>query len=193
MNYIVLAISGKATTGKSTLGDFLQESIKERYPLYKVKYYPFASELKRIAKEYFGWDGSKEIFTDNGVVVQDKGRMLLINIGGYFRKIRPSIWYDFVIDKIKAETKGHAGDFKIYLIDDLRYLNEADALNTFGEKIYKLRINRDSVPKLDIESEVDLDGYTKWDKVVNNNGTLEQLRIQADKLADELIMRSFKH
>jgi hypothetical protein len=85
----------------------------------------FADDLKRIAREEFGWDGEKD----------DRGRKLLQVLGTECgRAYNPSIWVDKLLHRIKSlpATKN------LVLIDDLRFDNEAEMVRDNGGKVVNL-------------------------------------------------------
>ncbi len=204
MNFSVLAISGKGQSGKTTTGDYIKSIVKDKFEGYSVDYMPFAGKLKQIATDLFGWDGDKELYYNvtekfytsgesavDNKIVEDKGRQLLINIGGKMREIRPSIWIDFVVSSIRKDIENSRLNNKIYLIDDLRYKNELNVLRQiFGNKLFALRINRNNSLHLNIDSETDLDNVYDWDYTIANNGTLGELLSASYVVSNKVILQS---
>jgi len=156
-----------------------------------VYIHSFAKALKDIATEYFGWSLDKGLYYEikvDGVwkktedipsgtpvefrVIPDKGRQLLINIGQAFRAIRPTIWVDYVINKIKSHAKEREG--QVYLIDDMRFKNELALAKTF-DKCISIRVSRPSSLSIDDISENDLDD-AEFDHYIENNGNMTMLK-----------------
>jgi len=183
MKNLLIAFSGKAQAGKSETSRILCTLTEQN----RVKYVivSFAEPLKQIAREYFGWDGDKGIYYNaDGSLVQDKGRQLLINIGQQFRAIRPTIWADLAIKRIKEIEKDRPED-TLFLIDDLRFENEVNVLKQF-ENSTIVRITRKE-GSLDIDdiSEKDLDNY-KFEEYLENDGSLKELEEGIKKLYNKI-------
>lgn len=104
---------------------------------------------------------------DWSVEKNDQQRALLQQIGQCLREtISPTIWIDYLINKIKKENP------KLVVIDDIRYRNEADAFKDAGFAMVRLDVTKETqdkrIKKLygDVEdskinhiSETDLDNY----------------------------------
>jgi hypothetical protein len=199
MPNVLIVFSGKAQSGKSTSASLLKQIIdtkranenpdinSNRLGDSQAQIFSFAAALKHIAKEYFGWDGNKdfhtqpEIITDTfyqPAIIQDKGRQLLINIGKKFREIRPTIWVDYVINKIKEADKSANDTF--FIIDDLRFQNELALAKTFHTCI-SIRLQRPEQLNLNDISEIDLDG-TEFDYHIVNDGDMDKLKINLTEL-----------
>jgi len=168
----IIAFSGKAQSGKTETSKILKTIALDDD--ITVTIVSFASALKKIATDYFGWDGDKEIYyNEDGSIVQDKGRQLLINIGQQFRAIRPTIWVDIAMDKIKKLDQENPEN-NIFLIDDLRFKNEANVINKI-ENAAIVRVSRkEGALDIDDISEKDLDDYD-FEENLKNNGTLKEL------------------
>jgi hypothetical protein len=206
---VLLGISGKARSGKDTLSNYL---LKEfiRFGLVKVA---FADELKRRLMEDFdlSWEqmyGSlKEIEDERyrkpgppqGCAVEyDDGRglppwywtpreiMQFIGTDCY-RKIDDDFWV-----KQLFKTLSKRG-VKSVVISDCRFVSEVEAVLNRGG--YHIRIYRDSAGAAQgatHASETALDDYDKIDFKVYNNGTLDDLKISANYLAN-LIKEDLKN
>lgn len=163
----VVLVSGYATSGKDTFSDMLIRRIPG------AKKYPFARELKIIAAEHFGWDGKKD----------ERGRMLLINIGRTGREYNINLWVDKVIDKIKAELPALA------VVSDWRFKNEFYRMvEVFGrENVITVRVVREGIQRIYDPSEMDLDDFQDFDCFVYNNGTLEELQTIVERYVEEYI------
>ena len=107
-----IAFIGKMSTGKTSLTDYLVEK-------YGVTKLSFAEPVKEIAVKYFGMDINK------------KDRNILQGVGCKFREIRPLVWVDLLESKIEHN--------KAYVIDDVRFINEAIRLKELGFLIIRLQ------------------------------------------------------
>jgi hypothetical protein len=85
------------------------------------------------------------------------------------RSANSAHWVEQAIKKIGNQTQD-------VVITDMRFLSEYYQLKeAFGDKLRAVRINRfDSSPSTD-PSERDLDSFDKYDIVINNKGTLQEL------------------
>jgi len=189
MKNILIAFSGKAQAGKTESALILQKLVeKDGYKFQKIS---FASPLKEIASKYFDWDGSKENewlnedgptreFEDGTgkdkkepVIMEDRGRQLLINIGMKFREIRPTIWIDLAykeIQRIDAETP----EGIVFCMDDVRFKNELYALGHYDGARFVKVIRQDGQLSLDDISEKDLDDVD-FENIIENNGSIDEL------------------
>lgn len=107
----LILISGKAESGKTLTANIMREKLESENK--KVTLLPFASYLKFICKEHFGWSGKKD----------SEGRMILQYVGtDVVRKRNPDFWVKAVADFV--ETFGQ--DFDFIICDDVRFPNEID-------------------------------------------------------------------
>lgn len=93
---------------------------------------------------------------------------------------RPSTWevryYDEVNKKGFAGYEQVWGTLPNWIITDVRFPNEAQAILARGGKL--IRIERDVCQKIDHPSETSLDDWNDWLCVIKNNGTIEDLKTQ---------------
>lgn len=152
---IVLLISGKAEHGKDTFaGSFIKEA-QDRlgYRCLRIKY---GDILKYICKEYFGWNGTKDI--ENRHILQYVGT----DLG---RTNNPDVWVNCVKEIVKALQT----ECDFVLVPDCRFPNELDWSDTpfFTFTIRINRQNEDGTPYINHlteeqklhPSETALDGY----------------------------------
>ena len=169
---IIFMISGKAGSGKSEVGNFLEKELeKDGYPVLRIA---FGDAVKFCAKKFYGWDGDKN---------NPEGRKLLQTLAT--EKIRsrfPTFWGDFVAKFIAATQKDHV----YVVIDDLRFQNEYQVISDYNTDVICIRVeryneneNQYSNPNMTEEqknhiSETELDHFP-FDYVIENRGTLEDL------------------
>ena len=122
----VIAISGKAESGKDTFARIIKEQLENSK--YKVMIIHFADVLKFVCKQYFNWDGEKDEY----------GRTLLQQVGTEIReRNNPNMWVDITRELIKGVGK----EFDYVLVPDTRFRAEMDMLkNEFNA--FTLRIVR---------------------------------------------------
>ena len=174
----IILISGKASVGKTTVGDFLDELLSE-VPL-NVTSIGFADDLKKVARSEFGWDGRKNL----------RGRRLLQQIGFIGREYSKNIW----VEKLLGDLDNASIFFPdITIIDDWRFLNEAEYFEDGLYDLFKINVLSEIRGGLRGElgedvSETELDNYTSYDYIIENNFTnLEDLKKECEKLVDILI------
>jgi len=150
-----IAIGGKMGTGKSSLADFLVKC-------FQFKKYSFAAKLKELATDLFN--------------MEVKDRELLQILGTKVRELEKDAWVNFVIKQISAEKPLRA------VIDDMRYLNEADILRKNDFTLVKLYTPESLVSKRGVAgfspeamqhpSEIEIDAI-KPHYTIDTSGTLE--------------------
>lgn len=160
-----IIVSGTMGSGKDTVVDY----ICEKYGHEKLF---FAEPIYEIARKYFGMDG--------------KNRVLLQSIGQKMREIEPNIWVNYTFRQAKQYNK--------VAVSDMRQQNEY--LVGINEGFYPIRVvanidiciqrlrERDGVEpdvsRFEHEAEKGADKYEMTE--IHNNGTLEELYEQIDKL-----------
>ena len=163
----VIAISGKAESGKDTIAKEIKYLLEEQN--YKVMIIHFADVLKFVCRQYFDWDGQKD----------DYGRSLLQQVGTEMReKNNPNMWVNIT----KELIRGIGAEFDYVLVPDTRFKEEINMLNEYFDctsiRVLRQNINSygmasDHVNHLTNEqrahkSECDLDDY-KFDYFIINN------------------------
>lgn len=199
---MIIGISGKAQSGKDTVCKMIQYCIhyqkaRELYPNlqpFGIEHYEyclrngigdstfrknsFARKLKAMAAELLEEDIEqfedinfknehnfiKDINSDNETLTN---RQLLQFIGDKMREIDPDIW---VKGLLNSYCKYHN-----WIIPDLRFKNEAKGIRETDTNSLLIRVENPRVKLMNHKSEIDLDDYTEWDYIINNDGTLEQL------------------
>lgn len=110
--------------------------------------------------------------TENFELVKMTPRKLLQLVGTECGRniIHPNIW-------INSLLSSYNKDFTNWIITDVRFKNEAQAIKKRGGIL--IRINRETGFLDNHSSETDLDDYSDWDFVIDNNGSMEDLIISA--------------
>lgn len=113
--------------------------------------------LKALVNAY-GWERAKE---------QQEIRAFLQNLGAGAREVLgEDVWVNHVLNRLNP--------LGWYVITDVRYPNEADAIAKQGGEVW--RIEREGVgPVNGHATETAMDDY-RFDKVLFNNGTTDALR-----------------
>lgn len=163
----VVAISGKAESGKDTIAKEIKYLLEEQN--YKVMIIHFADVLKFVCRQYFDWDGQKD----------DYGRSLLQQVGTEMReKNNPNMWVNIT----KELIRGIGAEFDWVLVPDTRFKEEINMLNEYFD-CTSIRVLRQDIDSYGIasdhinhltdeqrahKSECDLDDY-KFDHFIINN------------------------
>lgn len=119
-------------------------------------------------------------------------RRLFQIIGKEMRKLYSDVWVNYVFNtKVPELLKSGA---KSVAITDVRFPNEIEFAEKWAKQdsdriIIKVRVVRPEIEEdetsLD-ESETSLDSYKDWDFIINNVGTLEDLREKAKTMSNKL-------
>jgi hypothetical protein len=199
---MIVGISGKARSGKDQFAEYLQEIFDKKHHRYFAKM-AFADELKMMCMTSFGldhdqlWGDLKEIPDKRyrKPVVNENakpdefywtGREIMQAIGSFYRSIDYDFWVK-QIDKSIKKTPEHTD----FMITDVRHINECNYVKQNGILVRVRRAAEErKIHGMDHESETALDdreqGY--FDIEINNNGTLEELKMAADDAAKAILM-----
>lgn len=159
-----IGFSGWAGSGKTEASQYIVNK-------YKFKKLSFADGIKLISREIFN--------------SKDKNRKLLQDIGEKMRDIDPMVWVNHVVNRLD-----YLHDFTV---DDLRRLNEFEALVKHGFIIVRIVCDED----IRVKRLIDRDGFC--DKTIlynesengckdldlieiHNNGDIKDFHSHIDKL-----------
>lgn len=183
MKPVVLLISGKAGTGKSTAAQYLH-SLSPKSVIYH-----FAEGVKFTARQSFGWDGVKD----------EKGRILLQQVGQTGRAYNPTIWIDQCAQRIVTFQNDAYFSGGLSLVDDFRFKNEVARLKEYKQwLVMTLHLNAPDreilkgTPAYNEISETELDDWKPkdYDFYIDNSGTQEQLEAALREVVDKIKVRS---
>lgn len=190
----IVSLSGKARAGKDTIGEML----------HGFKRYAFADTLKKYCAEAF--DLPLELFHNNDLKDKPFSTPIKLDVSilnkisdvmgfdthdHYYRVgcgimlvsprhllqfvgtdlIRKCVDDDFWINKTVQNLKDEKGNA---FISDSRFSNERKALKTLGAKL--VLVKRDNSVSGGHVSENDLGNDSEYDMVIDNNGSLEDLK-----------------
>ena len=153
-----VSISGRAGHGKDTLALKLKEILEGKGK--KVFIIHYADYLKMVAKQVYGWNGSKD----------NNGRTLLQHLGDKMREVDEM----FLINELLKILSLVKDDFDVALIPDARFPKEIDCLKSIGKtiSIHITRLNYES-NLTEIQNkhktEISLDDYI-YDYNIFSNG-----------------------
>ena len=140
--------------------------------------FSFASPLKRMACEFLvnlGYredEATKLVWTDKSFVVPEVGcsvRWILQTLGTEWGRdrISPDLW----VRCWEAQASRHDR----VIADDVRFLNEAKAVKAMGGQMWKV-VRPNAVHDGSHVSEGGLDDWDGFDAVIQNDGSLSDLR-----------------
>lgn len=187
----IVGIAGYARSGKDTLGSFLvnEHGYERRSFAAALKDVLYATNpLAEVGPETggnqkamrpvvflvdeYGWDEAKNMSPGFYGV---RGLLQRLGTEGGRNVLGQNIWVDTVMSTLTDPTDGK------YVFTDMRFPNEFLAIVHKGG--LALRVVRDEAAPVNPHiSETALDGY-EFDGVVDNNGTLDDLRKIARRIA----------
>lgn len=181
-----IAITGKIRSGKDTVADMISEQ-------YNFEVFAFSSGIKEIIEKYFSNDiGSKR-----------KLREHYQRIGQSMRKLDQNVWVNHTNSQIEDFLSTY-GEEENVLIKDLRQKNEHKFLKDNGYKVIKVIADEDTriaraMESNDVfhreafnhETELSVDSIQE-DYLVENNGTLEELRRAVDLIMIDVLLEDIE-
>jgi hypothetical protein len=179
----IIGLGHYSRTGKDSFANFL---VQELSPHLRVKKLPFAWKLKQISFELYAWDGMREpefYETIEGAPYRD---IKLPTIG----KTPVEIWVALGTPAIREQVYDDTfinfvllsdHDVDVLIIPDVRFPNETAAIHKFGGHLTK--VVRPGYGPRNTVADRALIGYTGWDNVVGEVGTMESLHEHAKHYA----------
>lgn len=165
----LIALTGAAGSGKSTIAKHLSQPESEHIPFARVK---FSRTLKRMLLQIPGMTEEmtegrfKE--TPQEILGGQTPRQVMQTLGTEWGRdlVNKNIWLD--------SWERYVEDFSHVVAEDLRYLNEANLVRRLGGEIWRVKrpnyLNNGHVSETeqtDIEADV----------VIHNNGSIENLHL----------------
>lgn len=194
---IVILLSGKARSGKDTVTGYAVEEADRnglRALVYRISqpmkewasndFMKLSEVLERIADEIRPYVDHRYVSAVDKLIVKpqnwfdpktDITRCLLQIYGTdiFQNRVDPDWWSMIAAKEIEAKFLENAN---IVIVPDCRWPSNIDYIQSDIYETFTVRINRDDVPESHHPSECALDDYSGWDAVIDNNGTLEELR-----------------
>jgi len=176
---MVIGISGKKRSGKDTVGGMVIDLLHNRRSPLPARRVAFADELKREVSEVTGVSLA-EIEMD-----KDRWRPMLQWWGVEFRRYYNG--EDYWIRQMRLNLCSNADDedgSMFSVITDVRLKNEADYIRDHGG--FLIRVNRETSNDDSHSSETELDDYNRFHRVIENNGSLDDLREKVQEVMDSM-------
>lgn len=160
----IIIISGKASSGKSLVGNIIKQNINNTVLL------AYADYLKMYAKNIANWDGSEDT----------KPRELLQQLG--VELIKTKIDDNMLIKRIIEDIKVYSYFYDYIVITDARFPNEIESIKNEFDNVISIRVNRDiySLEKKyqNHSTETGMNEYNNYDYIINNNDDIKALELK---------------
>lgn len=192
---MIISLSGKIGSGKDTVA----EIINQITPYHNWETKKFAGKLKVIAEILTGIP--KIHFEDQEFKKRDMGpewgmtyRELLQKLGtdALRNGLHENVWVNSLFADYQANTVTvGTSEFDItekdelpnWIITDCRFPNELNAIKERNG--ITIKVVRDNAVVSDHPSETALDTYTNWNYVIDNNGSIEDLKAKVSEILDK--------
>jgi len=200
---MIIGLSGKISSGKDTAAAMLQEELAKaglflakrqfagklkqfvasligctlkQLEMQDFKASTLSSEWNYLVKEIIGYDHGSPLRED---VLKDMTvRELLISIGHGLRvNTHDGIWVNGLFSDYNKSCQ--------WVVPDMRYVNEADRI--LKENGYLIRVERPGIKVIDHPSEKLLDEYKQFHFLVENSGSLDDLRTSIRGVAKQIL------
>jgi hypothetical protein len=171
---MILGLGGQAGSGKSTAADYLVYR-------YGFKEVTFAAPLKEAAGILYGLNPEQTNGALKEKIDQRIGlapREIMQRLGDACRDIWPIVFVESLLQKIYLSAE------RMFVVSDVRFLNEARALWRAGAVM--LRLERPGAAArngvIGHVSEYEVEDWLGWDYRLENGGTREELYQKIDNL-----------
>lgn len=174
MQNIILLISGKQGSGKTTLAQNLFNNLTkdDNFWVYSLKFadplYEMYEQIWRVMEKF----GEPRPVKIDGTLLQ------LLGTEWGRKNVRENLWCEILQNRV-AQIINHTAQnrSRVFIVDDARFPNEIDAFDKLvNVKVLKVRleaseyIRRQRAAKwrnaVTHPSEIALDSYSKWDHVI---------------------------
>ena len=176
----LIGLCGKKLSGKDTAYAQAADLLRREHGM-KVGRVAFADPLKQEVSEVTGF--RVEFIEEH----KREFRALLQVWGTEFR--RHFNGSDYWIDKMAKIIEQSSSFYDVLFITDVRFTNEADFIRDAvnGGQLVKVERRQTGYPDVDNHrTENDLDDYSKFDYVLNNDKTKEELNTSLEKMLETL-------
>ena len=176
---VIIGLHGKIGSGKDTFFSLMNSFIPD------LKRTAFADKLKEVVAILTNID-VKLLHTQDGKNILNPlfnmtYGVMLQQIGtNHLRNFDDNIWIKSTYSNMLDNTN--------YVITDLRFKNEARYIKDNGGFLFKIegdpvKIRANSNRDLNHQSEIDLDDWTEWDEIIQNDSDLDSLKIKAELIS----------
>lgn len=201
MKFIVMLIGHKMNSGKDLLANLIGHEL-QNYPGFengflegKIKIVHFADKLKEICRTLYSLSSYQVVSHEGKSIVDPRfnktPRQILQDVGQMHRSICPNVWINYIINEHMSSKNSGT---RVLLIPDFRFKNEHTVLRDYvlalgNGLVTTVKITRDSSYQSSDISEIDLDKFDFDFEIENNKDDLEDLRQQAEYLAQWIVYK----
>ena len=177
----IIGISGKKGSGKDTFAKLLQKQI-ELSTCKSVRIDSFATNLKYCCALISGQPDylfyNQDMKDRKAGFLNFTNRELMQKFGDLTRSLDKDIWVKSLFNKYLDNPPEYL------IISDVRFKNEAEHIKKLDGVL--IRIESDRVKEDNHISETDLDNYSKFNLLIENNidTSLEQLKLKSNLSAE---------
>lgn len=179
---ILVGLGHRDRVGKSTAATILRDLLAERG--FDTSIATLAGPLKKYCHELFGHLGLKgEMFYERNPKLKDvplacgkTPRDIWIAVGDGMRAIDPHIW----------RNKWYESEplAEVVIAPDIRKINEASFIHENGGLL--IEVDNPRVIETAGKSFSELGGWSKWNSMVINEGSVDELREKLVPVADQI-------
>jgi len=177
---LLIAISGKANSGKNTLASMITDATN--FPKELTKTVALADPMKRIVKTIFPEASNEALYGPSELrstlipgEYKDKNsnqlthRQALIDLGAFGRQYNSNIWLNLLVNDAKTTNN------KLYIVSDVRFINEYEYLKNAG--FIMIRVIRNNIVKINDPSEIEQDKIPNsgFHFIIENSSSLKHL------------------
>ena len=183
---LFIGLGHYSRTGKDSFANYLIAALAKQAPHLRVLKRSLAWKLKQITYELYAWAGmmppehyeTREGEKDRDIILPDLG-MTPVEIWVAFgtKAVRNNVYIDTWLDYL-LKTK-HTAD--ILIVPDVRFPNEADAIQVLGGIDIKI-VRPGYGPRKTVADRALLE-YNGWNYITGDRGTMESLDIAAQSFA----------
>lgn len=175
---IIFIVCGKARSGKSTATEYIRQYYESKNK--QCLNLMYAESIKNYAKKIIHWNGKEE--TKPRTFLQQLGTEIIRN------QIDPHFFTKRMIDDLHI----YSYFFDVLTISDARFVDEISEPKKQFKKVIVLRIEKQDMTSELTEgqqqhvSENALNDFSDYDYIIQNNGTLEDLKQKIYNILDEV-------
>lgn len=175
-----IGISGPEGSGKDVVCKYIQRKLNEHWSIIK-----FADGVKKYLNDTYPDEWNTKLWESNDRTYRDdimksfniSRREVIRFVAEDMKKDNKDYWVSDLFEHKNPNLSGN------YLISDVRFINEIDAIRNHGGIV--IRINIPTQNNTEHISERELDNYNNYDAVILNDKTLKDLFDKIDIVLEE--------